>query len=710
MLQTAVSWSILTQALGWTVVHSLWQIALIYLVFKALSWLFQRNSRAGYAWALVAMSAAAIWSGATFKDEYQRIAAVQAISNEHDLTKAAPLFTDFQQQQLRIRYEREASGVYELPFNITSWLERQSALFGWVWCLGVAFLSLRLLGGYWLAQRLRRRGTQAPDAGFAEVCRQWSKRLGILRNVQLLESKYITEPLTLGFWKPVVLFPAGMLLQLSPAQVEALLLHELAHVRRYDYLVNLLQMSLDVCFFYHPLFWLLSGETRSRREDCCDDTVLRYTGDRLGYARVLTELKLQPVHPQNAFAMTATGKNNFSMRILRIAGITPQRSNRANLLFLLLLLGGVALGALWPAATKAAEKEGIKPAPVQISEAAQTKQDSVPKGQNNRIAPANTVVAPENASAEPDRQTLPPAVAIELMKMNVLYIGVDNPLTIVAQSDEASEISARLKGDGKLEHVRGNEYIARVLSPGSVDIQVYATKNGREKLIGSSTLRVKRIPEPVYGSVVDETGPYPAPTFNATGAVAIELNKMNVFYIGIDNPLRIAVDGVPADQLIVRVNGNGDISGSNNNYLARFFQSGEAKLEVYCRQQDGRETLLTSKTYRIKRVPDPTPRFCGKKGGSITLDELLACKGLNVLLENFDYDAVCNVVGFECTVLPHLSDPTSYNVTGDMLPELIQAEFAKLTPGAAIFFDDIKVKCPGDAAARNVGGLALKLR
>lgn len=616
MIFTSDFWSVLTQALGWTLVHSIWQISLIFLIFKSFSWIYQRYNRIGYASALVAMAAAVIWSGITFSSEYQRIQSMAALYAEPASYAAAAqngAVSHAVPVLLPVPLSREA----DLKDSLLNWLEEQSALFGWIWFLGVATLFLRLSGGYWLARRLRRRGTSAPEQHFADMCQQWSDRLGIRRNIQLLESKYITEPLTLGFWKPVILFPAGMLLHLSPAQVEALLLHELAHVRRYDYLVNLIQLSLDTFFFYHPLFWLISREARRRREYCCDDTVLRYTDDRLEYARTLTEIKLHPVHLQNPFAMTSIGKDNFSIRILRIAGINAQRSSRSGLILLVLLLMGITTIVGLPAITKAAtpEKWITYPDPVQH--------------------PENKITAlPENSTSD--------ANSLESNKPNLLP---DN-----------------------------------------------------------NTLSLGRTPENLIQpslSTPDSLAP--------AGPVAIELNKMNVCYAGVDNPMYIAVDGVPSAELIVRLKGEGKISGNNGQYMAQFSQPGSAKVEVFHRR-NGSEVLLASKEYRIKRIPDPVPVLCGKKGGLITAEELLSCKEISALLTNFDFDAFFEITGFEITLVPSRSDPIAISVSSNMIPESMLENIKQLSAGGTIFFDDIKVKCTGDQAPRNIGAMSFKIK
>jgi hypothetical protein len=192
--------------------------------------------------------------------------------------------------------------------------------------------------------------------------------------------------------------------------------------------------------------------------------------------------------------------------------------------------------------------------------------------------------------------------------------------------------------------------------------------------------------------------------------VAVEAAKMNVMYIGVDNPLQIAVDGIPAGEIRVRVkNMYGEISGSNGIYNARFSTPGEAKIEVY-REKNGKEDLLGVKSYRIKRIPDPVPNLSGRRSGTMPVGKFTPDLTVSAILENFDFDAVCEIVGYEITILPPKEDPITYQGYGSQLPESVLNRIKTFTEGYSIFIDDIKAKCPGDAAVRNLGGLVFKLR
>jgi gliding motility-associated protein GldM len=192
-------------------------------------------------------------------------------------------------------------------------------------------------------------------------------------------------------------------------------------------------------------------------------------------------------------------------------------------------------------------------------------------------------------------------------------------------------------------------------------------------------------------------------------SVAVSLDKMNVFYIGVPNPISVSAAGVSSNEVKVSGSGGG-ISLQDNGggkYTVNVTTPGDASLTV-----SGGGASQTFQ-YRVKRIPDPNPRLGGNpknKGGVMPNGEFKAQGGIAALLENFDFDAKCDVVGFEVTYLPKRQDPiTAQNVGARWNPQV--AEYInKAKPGDSYFFDDVKCKCPGDAAARNIGGLAYKIR
>ena len=198
-----------------------------------------------------------------------------------------------------------------------------------LWLAGVAALSCIHLGGWVRVRRLRHQGVQPVAATVAKSsCANLANRLGIRRPVELLASTRVAVPTVVGWLKPVVLFPISTFTGLEPRQLESILAHELAHVRRHDYLVNVLQVALETLLFYHPAIWWASRQVRELREHCCDDLAVAVCGDRMVYARALADLEeLRFATP--VFALGADG-GSLLERIRRLAGKrsteTPRRS------------------------------------------------------------------------------------------------------------------------------------------------------------------------------------------------------------------------------------------------------------------------------------------------------------------------------------------------------------------------------------------------
>lgn len=296
----------LAQAIGWTLVHSLWEGALVALVLAVALWAM-RSSRARYAAACLAMLAMLAGFGFTF-------------------TRVMPRQPGYIATLVNARGVLSLE-VIEVPKGL---VQRRAADFlPWLapfWMAGVAIFHLRSLASWMAARRLRRTGVcLAPD--------HWRERLGRLgarvrlsRPVTLLESCLAEVPVVVGYVRPAILMPVGLLAGLPVGQVEAILLHELAHIRRYDYLVNLLQSAVEGFLFYHPAVWWISGLIRAERENCCDDLVVALNGDAHEYAAALATLEQNRWSGREA-APAATG-GNLMQRIRRLLN-RPEAPRRA---------------------------------------------------------------------------------------------------------------------------------------------------------------------------------------------------------------------------------------------------------------------------------------------------------------------------------------------------------------------------------------------
>jgi beta-lactamase regulating signal transducer with metallopeptidase domain len=194
------------------------------------------------------------------------------------------------------------------------------------WLCGVAVLTLRLMSGWLWVQRMKSHGTVPAAEGWQRIGARLSRRLHIARRVRLLESTLVDVPTVIGWIKPVVLLPASALAGLNPEQLEAILAHELAHIRRHDYLVNLLQTLVETLLFYHPAVWWLSRRIRAERENCCDDLAVSLCGDPYTYAKALADLE-ELRGATGPFVMAANG-GSLAQRIRRLLG-APTHAGRA---------------------------------------------------------------------------------------------------------------------------------------------------------------------------------------------------------------------------------------------------------------------------------------------------------------------------------------------------------------------------------------------
>ena len=256
-------------------------------------------------------------------------------------------------------------GPVTATFDSAGWLARWALP---AWSLGVLLFSLRLVWASRQISALRRQSKSAEAAVLALVDRL-RERMQLARPVRVLISPAGDCPSVVGWIKPVVLLPASTVLGLTPQQLEAVLAHELAHILRYDYLVNMLQTAVETLLFYHPAVWWASARIRQERELCCDDLAVESCGDAICYARALTRLeKLRMTTP--SLALSSAG-GSLLHRIQRLTGDTSWQRGPSKLPGILALSLGLvclALNMQWargqqpdapPPAPAAAEESGV---------------------------------------------------------------------------------------------------------------------------------------------------------------------------------------------------------------------------------------------------------------------------------------------------------------------------------------------------------------
>ena len=332
-------------ALGSSLLHFLWQGTLLaVLLAGTLSTLRGKSPQLRYVAACCALILMLALPLVTWRHLAAQppIVAIELPSNDHpvlipqtDWTGNAETWQD--------RLAREADQSVPLVLSI--------------WFAGVILLWSRLNIGLIAAWRMKYSSQQPASEGLQSLLDKLSRHLGITRAINLVNSAIVDVPTVIGWLRPVILIPMGCLVGLSAGQIEALLAHELAHIRRHDYLVNILQSLVETLLFYHPATWWISRQIRREREHCCDDLAVSICGDPLSYAKALSFL----AERHTALPATALGASGGSLaaRIRRLLLVTePSGVSRAaatTLLTVLFLAVGLGVGAVVHAKSKSGE-------------------------------------------------------------------------------------------------------------------------------------------------------------------------------------------------------------------------------------------------------------------------------------------------------------------------------------------------------------------
>ncbi|MFK7906369.1 MAG: M56 family metallopeptidase [Chitinophagales bacterium] len=354
----------LVNAIGWTILHSIWQGAVVVVIVALLLSIFKNpSSKLKYNVYTSALFAVLACSLATFFYLHQ--------NNETTVDWVIP-----------IEIQNENNDIVELVFleNIASETREAetsvSAFFGdlslmandymslivVLWLIGCLLFSIRFAGGFAYIQRLRKRDVFPVEAHWQKKMDIICTKIGLKKSIRLLESAAVQSPMVIGHFKPLILFPIGALTGLNPSQVEAILAHELAHIYRNDYLVNILQSFVEIVLFYHPAAWWLSNKMQATREHCCDDLAIDMCGDRMVYAKALTQiesLRLQQI-PHLAAAFAGNGKeDNLMARIQRLFSPNEKQFNFVDgwVASMMLVIALLAFSWTSHSSIEAAEKE-----------------------------------------------------------------------------------------------------------------------------------------------------------------------------------------------------------------------------------------------------------------------------------------------------------------------------------------------------------------
>lgn len=319
-------------ALGWALIHSIWQGLLIWLLVLALlRWPPALYGRLRYAIAcggFLVLTASVLATFLYLHPTSTHPGAYQPLTH--------PAF--FMMQEEAPALSPESSLLTTLPLT----LQRHMPWILLAWVAGLSFFSFRFMGGLFYLGQIRSSAIPITNE-WNSYLRQACRELGIHHLVTLAESTLITTPVVIGYLKPVILTPLGMFTGLSSEQLQTIILHELAHIRRHDYLINLVQSVIETILFFNPFIWSISTIIRKEREYCCDDLVVRHHGDARAYAYALTLLAERKLSG-HAFALSlADDRNQLLHRIKRMMRTSTTNHTLKNRIIIPLVLLGAGL-------------------------------------------------------------------------------------------------------------------------------------------------------------------------------------------------------------------------------------------------------------------------------------------------------------------------------------------------------------------------------
>ncbi len=540
------------ESLGWMLVHSLWQLAVVAVLTAVLLRLLRsRSARSRYAVAVAMLALMAIGPVATWclisVEPVPRVSSSRADERTAAVQQAAPVV------QKPVTTEAGSVGVEEAPgvegvvnplavaaeqvevsaqtsevsIDSTSetpapalLLDRKPAstvslvresiekiaraikprlpILVSVWLLGVLICSIRPIWGLWIQWRLRHSGLQPVPESIQAKLDALIQKLRLTRAVRIAESALVKVPLVVGYLHPIILLPASVITGLTSAQLEAVLAHELAHVRRHDWLINTLQVIAETLLFYHPAVWWLSSRIRQERELCCDDIALGLNVDKAVFARTL--LTLEELR-QNAMvpAMAATG-GDLKARVRRLL-ITPHAtpsSGGGTIMGMLVVVTSLVLmvTSLFasgpPVETK---KSSVNSATVQRDE------DATPDADEDAL-----LAAGQKDNPDPKQETARQRSIQVLDENEQPVVGAEVGLQFQHDSEKSFNI------DGIISAKTNEKGVVQVDAPGESD-NVYVTIKAdgfgefseQQQATGASIIRLKR-GRVVHVRAVDESG------------------------------------------------------------------------------------------------------------------------------------------------------------------------------------------------------------
>lgn len=372
-------------ALGWTIVHSFWQSLLVFMLLGLCLLVSQRARPETRYWlSVAALICCLIISIKTFVYCYQ------------DVVQASQLLAQLQ-TTLQIS---QFQGLWVTTFKtINPWLDTIVLL----WCVGFIIQGLRYAYDIVRTHNLKRQSVSDLPSDWNKRLQALALKLGVTKTVFFKHSTKINVPSVIGHFKPIILLPLGILTQLPQAQIEAIVLHELAHIKRHDYLINIVLCLIKVLFFFNPLVLAISKKISIERENICDDLAVKACGDPLIFANSLSQFA--DITPVSQSAMAAS-KNKYLL-LDRVKRLFPSHGNLSTTTERLIAL--VCAGLLGLTLNVNAKNQPVAVAfestPMQLEPMnEETEQDTYPKTAGETPSPNSVFIEPDMPTDDAENQ------------------------------------------------------------------------------------------------------------------------------------------------------------------------------------------------------------------------------------------------------------------------------------------------------------------
>ena len=334
-------------ALGWALLHSLWQMGALWIVYQLFLGIPKKWSPAvKHNGSLILLFIGFAWFLVTGMYSFQEYILVKQYVNIMPSADSISLNTTTVQQ---------AGSALAVLSDYIKWITEVTILFleknigniSAVYLFVLILMMFRFTNAYLYANQLKKKGLLPAGKQLEERLTEWTAAMGIYQPVQLFLSQRIDIPATIGFFKPVILLPVASVNQLSMNQVESIILHELAHIRRMDYLWNISAAIIETILFFNPFVYLLTSVQKKERELCCDDFVLGFSCDPHNYATALLELEKTRMSGKAILALASNGQDGQLLsRVKRILNIQTNklqyRQRFIALLFITTLMSALA--------------------------------------------------------------------------------------------------------------------------------------------------------------------------------------------------------------------------------------------------------------------------------------------------------------------------------------------------------------------------------